>query len=383
MIDTLVQAYTPLIIWVGLGLLLVRWLPERLPRWLGRSLYWFGVPWQIFDLARHSKLSGNIGLAPAITIATLITGLLLAWGTLQLLDRRPKDPLQAFLRESGSISAPVSAQKFAQQLAQATPQSEPQEASSPVDGTPTLTPKVGSAVGSAIAPTSAWWQKKWWQKIPRYQRYQYGSFIIAGMLGNTGFVGLGLLPAIINPHDYSWAVFFSLTQNLIGTYGIGVLVASHFGRMDSQRSPWTLVRDVITVPTLWAFAFGYGSRSFALPDLLELFSRSSLLFVIPASFLLMGMRLGMMAGWQGFRNCLIPVGLKLILLPAIVGVGTSLLGLRGDARLALVLMSGMPSAFASLILAEEYDMDRDLSASSIAVSTIGLLFMIPVWLWIF
>jgi malate permease and related proteins len=374
MIDTLVQAYTPLIIWVGLGLLLVRWLPERLPRWLGRSLYWFGVPWQIFDLARHSQLSGNIGLAPAITIATLITGLLLAWGTLKLLDRRPQDPLQAFLRESSPPSAPVSAQKFAQQLAQAAPQ----EASSPVNASaPPLTPK-GSSAPVLAYPTSAWWQK-----IPRYQRYQYGSFIIAGMLGNTGFVGLGLLPAIINPQDYSWAVFFSLTQNLIGTYGIGVLVASHFGRMDSQRSPWTLARDVITVPTLWAFAFGYGSRGFALPEPLELFSRSSLLFVIPASFLLMGMRLGMMSGWQGFRNSLIPVGLKLIILPAIVGVGTSLIGLRGDARLALVLMSGMPSAFASLILAEEYDMDRDLSASSIAVSTIGLLVMIPVWLWVF
>jgi len=46
-------------------------------------------------------------------------------------------------------------------------------------------------------------------------------------------------------------------------------------------------------------------------------------------------------------------------------------------------MAGMPSAFASLILAEEYDMNRDLAASSIALSTIVLLFMIPVWLWIF
>jgi predicted permease len=43
----------------------------------------------------------------------------------------------------------------------------------------------------------------------------------------------------------------------------------------------------------------------------------------------------------------------------------------------------MPSAFASLILAEEYDMNRDLPASSIALSTLVLLFMIPVWLWIF
>ncbi|MEB3292797.1 MAG: AEC family transporter [Synechococcales bacterium] len=396
MIDTLIQAYTPLLVWVGLGLLLVRWLPDRLPRWLGRSLYWFGVPWQIFDLARHSQLSGNIGLVPGITLATLMTGLLLAWGTLKLLERRSSFPHSSeshsadppplnppLLPFRPALTEPLSLEATQEVDATAiltTPPILAQTVDPNVD--PTGDPQADQAAIPApgLTPTVSWSR---WVNLPTYQRYQYGSFIIAGMLGNTGFVGLGILPAIINPEDYSWAVFFSLTQNLIGTYGIGVLVASHFGRMESQHSPWTLLWDLLTVPTLWAFALGYASREFSLPVPLELFTSSSLLFVIPASFLLMGMRLGMMTGWQSFQNAVLPVGLKLIVLPAIVGLGTTLLGLRGDVRLALVLMSGMPSAFASLILAEEYDMDRDLSASSIAISTIGLLLMIPVWLWIF
>ena len=57
---------------------------------------------------------------------------------------------------------------------------------------------------------------------PAYDRNQYGPFIIAAMLGNTGFVGLGILPTILEPSAFSWAVFFSLTQNIIGTYFIGV-----------------------------------------------------------------------------------------------------------------------------------------------------------------
>ncbi|OUC12988.1 MAG: hypothetical protein B0A82_19805 [Alkalinema sp. CACIAM 70d] len=324
MIDTLVQAYSPLILWVGLGLLIWRWLPKDLSHWLGRGLYWFGVPWQIFDLARHSQLSGDIGLAPVITIATLGSGLVMAWLTLQILERLPEK----------------------------------------------------------VTEDAPFWQQ-WVVQLPRFASAEYGSFIIAAMLGNTGFVGLGLLPAIINPQDYSWAVFFSLTQNLIGTYGIGVLIASYYGQSHSDHSPWTLLRDLLTVPSLWAFALGYSTRSVEFPGPIELFSQSSLLFVVPASFLLMGIRLGLLEGWSSLRNALVPVILKIILLPGLVGIGTSLLGLSGDARLALVLMSGMPSAFASLILAEEYDMDRDLAASSIAISTIGLLLMIPVWLWIF
>jgi malate permease and related proteins len=72
--------------------------------------------------------------------------------------------------------------------------------------------------------------------------------------------------------------------------------------------------------------------------------------------------------------------LKVLLLPAFVGLGTTLIGLTGEPRLALVMMAGMPCAFAGLILAEEYDLDHDLAASSIALSTVGLLVMIPIWL---
>ena len=219
--------------------------------------------------------------------------------------------------------------------------------------------------------------------LPTYDHSQYGPFIIAAMLGNTGFVGLGILPTILEPSAFSWAVFFSLTQNIIGTYFIGVLIASHFGERKGSDSGWILARDILTVPSLWACGFGYLSRGTVFPVNVETFASSSLIFVVPISFLLMGLRLAQINGWKSLRNAVVPVGLKMVVLPALVGVGTSFLGLTGDVRLGLVLMAGMPSAFASLILAEEYDMNRDLAASSIALSTILLLFMIPVWLWIF
>jgi hypothetical protein len=63
MSDTLFQAYTPLLFWTGLGILLFRFLPETLPRYLGRSLYWVGVPIQIFTLARQTDFADRIGLS--------------------------------------------------------------------------------------------------------------------------------------------------------------------------------------------------------------------------------------------------------------------------------------------------------------------------------
>ncbi len=325
MIETLLHAYTPLLFWTGLGILSFRFVPQTLPRLMGRSLYWVGIPWQIFALARQTDFSYQVGLVPVVTLTTLGTGLILAWSALQALN--------FWLRQDGF--------------------QEHEE------------------LGKRL--------RSW---LPPLDRPHQGTFAITSTLGNTGFVGLGIIPALLNAGDMSWAIFFSVTHNLIGTYGVGVLIASYYGRSDQPNHWWLLVRDVLLVPTLWAFTIGYFTQSIPFPDQAELVINSSLLFVIPASFLLMGMRLSQLQGWKSLRTALIPVTLKIVVLPGLVALGTTLLGLSGDPRLSLVLMAGMPSAFASLILAEEYNLDRDLASSSIAFSTIGLLLVIPVWLYL-
>ncbi|BAS59452.1 MULTISPECIES: AEC family transporter [Leptolyngbya] len=319
MIGSLVHAYTPLILWTGVGALLFRFLPESFPRFLGRSLYWVGVPWQIFALVRETDFSSNIGIVPAVTIATLGTGLTIAWLALRIL---------IWLK-------------------------------------------------TQVKPA---WLDKIEPWFPPLDRASQGTFVIAATIGNTGFVGLGLIPALIGDGDLSWAVFFSVTQNLVGTFGVGVLVASHYGRSETQSTPLTLLRDILTVPTLWAFAAAYFTQSIAFPNWAETLCQSSLLFVIPASFLLMGMRLIQLNGIDSLKAAAVPVALKAVILPSLVAIAVTLLGLNHDARLSLIIMAGVPSAFASLILAEEYNLDHNLAASSIALSTIAILVTIPIWL---
>jgi malate permease and related proteins len=352
MVETLFQAYSPLIFWVGLGILSLRWLPLQLPRFLARSLYWVGVPWQIFSLARYTDLSGGVDLVPVITLSTLLFGIVLAWSTAVGLNR------------FANQTAPLPVADMATTVLV------------PSGELDSMTDRRSETI--APDPQTPWQRLQ--NILPFYDRNEQGSFILAGMLGNTGFVGLGLLPDLISPENMRWAVFFSLTQNLIGTYTIGVLVASYFGGATPQSRWWALVRNVLLVPSLWAFCLGYFTRSFPVPVWVDHVAQGWYYWVIPASFLLMGMRLGQMQGWRSIQRAIPPVVLKLILLPLCVTVGVTLLGFRGEPRLALVMMSGMPCAFAGLILAEEYELDRDLAASTIALSTIGLLVMIPIWL---
>jgi hypothetical protein len=140
---------------------------------------------------------------------------------------------------------------------------------------------------------------------------------------------------------------------------------------------------VLTVPSLWAFGLGALTRSIQLPAAIESGLHQSIWVIIPCALLLMGMRLSQLQGWKSLRSALLPTLLKVGLIPCLVGLAATALRLTNDVRLALVLMSGMPTAFAGLILAEEYELDRELIASSIVLSTVLLLVTIPLWRSIF
>ncbi|MBD2503833.1 AEC family transporter [Anabaena azotica] len=328
MTETLVQAYTPLILWIGLGLLLFRLLPQWLPHFLGRSLYWVGVPLQLIALARRgnqNELSGTVEipiLASLITFGALFLGLVVAllvwWGWQQISPYLFKSEL------SESVSHPL------------------QDSSSK------------------------------------------GSFLLAAVLGNTGFVGLAIAPYLVHVDALNWVVLFSITHNVIGPYGLGVLIASYFSHTKSTNQWWMLLWDLLTVPPLWAFLIGTLTQHLKLPAVVESGLQSSVDVVIACAFLLIGIRLAQLQGWQSLQLALIPSVLRVVIIPLLVGLLTTLLlGLGGDRRLAMVLMSGMPSAFAGLILAEEYNLNRDLIAGSIILSTLLLLLILPVWIQVF
>jgi hypothetical protein len=61
-------------------------------------------------------------------------------------------------------------------------------------------------------------------------------------------------------------------------------------------------------------------------------------------------------------------------------LGLTLIGLTGDARFSMALMAGTPTAFTAIILAEKYDLDRQITANSILLST--LIFPLTILLWV-
>ncbi|PSN17304.1 AEC family transporter, partial [filamentous cyanobacterium CCP5] len=247
------------------------------------------------------------------------------------------------------------------------------------------------------APVVAWLAmlmglacSQFWLRSHRqhWQRPRQGSFTLASMLGNTGYMGLPvvlLLPQLGTDY-FGWALLYDALGTLFGSYGLGVVIAAEFGGTPSVPKPgrWRQrLLEVVRNPTLLGFGVGVVLRPVSWPPLLDNTLYGLAWGIIMLSLVLMGMRLQQLSSWQNLRPAAIAVSIKMLLIPVVVGIVLSLVGLSGPTRLVLVLQAGMPCAFANLVLAEAYDLDRGLTVTCVGLSSVLLLLTLPIWLWSF
>jgi malate permease and related proteins len=323
MLETLARIYGSFAAWIGLGLLLPRFLPEAAPLWLGRGLFWIGMPIEIFALARHTDLTHFSWITILAVFCTLLLGLGLAFAAFWLYQMAPSIALS-------------------------------------------LSGKDGEALTLNNAPS-----------LPVLTPAQQGSFLLSAMLGNTGFVGLAIAASVMPPEHLGTAALFAVAHNVVGLYGFGVFIAHHYGH--AEQSWWTSVASLFKVPSIWAFAAGLLSQSLTLPTSFDTLCDRSIWLVIPCAFILMGMRLRHVR-FHNLKVALWPVLVKVGLMPIAIALLTFWVGIMGEEQFTLVLMAGIPTALTILVLAEEYGLDRDIAAGGIALSMILLMPLLPFWL---
>jgi hypothetical protein len=320
----LLKLYIPLMIWVGLGVILGCKLPKAVSYYLGKFLFWIGVPTSIIAFLRQADLSGSVWLAPAIAWAAILTGASLGWLWIQC---HP----WVFQALSHWRNSP-------------------------------------HWLNNLVTPPSQNLQNKPSQ----------GSFLLAAMVGNTGYLGYPITLMLIGPQYFAWALFYDLIGTTLGAYSLGVVLAARFGL--SNQNPWQLLQTMLLNPGLLSFGLGLGFRQISLTSSLETGLRTCAWTMIALSLLLMGMRLSQITSWQSIRQAAVSLVIKMLAVPLLFALGISYLSIPAPAQLAILLQMAMPPAFATLVLAEAYELDRELTVTALAMGSVSLLITLPIWL---
>lgn len=208
-----------------------------------------------------------------------------------------------------------------------------------------------------------------------------GSLILAAMVGNTGYLGFPITLAMVGKEYFAWALFYDMLGSLFGAYGLGVFLAAKFG--NNIQNQMQIAKVILINPALWSFGFGLLLHQVTLPSPVVFCLEKLAWGAVALSLMLIGMRLSQLKSWRKLPEAGSSVFIKMLLVPMILGSMLSLFGVTGNAAQVIVLQMGMPPALATLVIAETFDLDRDLAVTALAMGMIVLLFTLPVCLWLF
>ena len=325
----LVNLYTRLIGWVIAGFILGKFLPKSITGYLGKFLFLVGAPFSVVALMRQTSLSGYMAIAPISAWTALLVGAGLAWIwiDLGLSDERLRSISRGLSINEGDREA------------------KPLEKSS-------------------------------WSKPTQ------GSFLLAMMVGNTGFLGFPVILTLVGAEYFAWGLFYDLSISL-GVQIFGVALAAYYGSAERMKGWITPVMSVIKNPSLWAFVIGAYIKTLNLPPQFDQVFQNGAWVVINLFLILIGMQLSRLTSLKNLKQGLTCLSIKMLLTPLVVGTGLMFFGVTGPPRLLLVLLMGMPPAFVTTLYAERYGLDRDLAITTVAIGSVLILFTIPLWMWLF
>jgi len=235
------------------------------------------------------------------------------------------------------------------------------------------------------------------------------SFVLLSYLGNTSYLGFPvilLLPQL-GPQYFSSAVLYDILGTLVAGYGLGVFIAGQASRNSAEGNTPALNRiseagltmtaskrgslaalgdsltEVARNPTFYAFFVGLYLKTLTIPEWLISVLGAIAWSSIMIALIVMGMRIQQLSSKLNLKLAIQPVLIKTILVPLVLAAALTGLGFEGPQRLVLILQSAMPCGFVSLVLAENYGLDVELTVASILLSCIVFALMMPVWTTLF
>ena len=212
---------------------------------------------------------------------------------------------------------------------------------------------------------------------------QVGAFAQGAFRGNTALLGAALLQSICGSQAYAPLIILAAVPvyNVLSVVVLS-LEAGGGGTLDRTRVLGALkqvARNPILLGILAGMPFALTGRSIPLPADKVLSMLGGL--ASPLSLLIIGAGFRWQAALEKRRTTLLAALVKLVLLPAAALPPAAALGFRGEALVALLVMSGTPSAVSSYIMAENMGNDGVLANGIVAVTT--LLSAVTLTGWIF
>ena len=209
------------------------------------------------------------------------------------------------------------------------------------------------------------------------------SLQLAGLIGNTSFLGIPIAIALLPTDTINHTIGFDLGTTLF-SWIFGPYLLQKSNNSYSLMNIKKLLIFIFSSPASRGIVGALIIYLFSLENLVEEFLWIPTRLVIYLAIIVVGSRLGIITNkkkktsFQFKENIQYAIILKLFVLPLIIYLICCLFNFQQIETTALVLQAGTPTAISTILLAEAYNIHRELAAKALFTSTIMSVATIPI-----
>lgn len=209
-----------------------------------------------------------------------------------------------------------------------------------------------------------------------WPRATVGALLLVTPLGNTTFLGLPMVEALLGKAELSRALAFDQLGTFLALATYGSVVAAHWGH--GERGWGVVVTRLVRFPPFLAVLGSFALRVVELPDgALDALGAVGRL-VSPLAMLALGLRFRVGRSAHHRAAALWCLGTKMALLPlGVLATGAAAGGLSDPAWGASVLEAGMPPMVTAGVVAARAGLDDELATTVIGLGLVVALVTIP------
>jgi predicted permease len=204
-----------------------------------------------------------------------------------------------------------------------------------------------------------------------------GVLMLTVPLGNTGFLGLPLIEALLGTQAIPYAILYDQFGTFLALNTYGILLAAYYSGSTTESS--RLLKTIVSFPPFIALLLAFATLWLDYPDWMSsAFERISSTLV-PVVMVAVGLQFRLRLEREYLTPIIIGLVYMLVLTPAFAFTALWLLDIDGPAANVIVLQAAMPAMISAGVLAMSYNLSPRLASSLVGYSL--LLSLVTVWLW--
>lgn len=210
-----------------------------------------------------------------------------------------------------------------------------------------------------------------------WSRSVTGALMLTVPLGNTGFLGIPLIDALLGSDAVPYAILYDQFGTFVALNTLGSFIAAYYsGGSTSWKS---LARTIASFPPFIALILAFISLPLHFPDWLSSVLQRISSTLVPVVMVAVGLQWRLRLEREMIAPLVLGLGATLFLTPMLAWIILHLLGISNLAAQVVVLEAAMPAMISAGVLAVNYQLAPRLASSLVGYSL--LLSLVTVWAW--